>query len=476
MRGREESASRLLRVAVVLLALGGAAPSTSAGEAEDAVAVSISSGPRSPVAGQEVRVTVDIRIQGEFFREHAVLPTLRGVDIPLRLLVPELEGLPGIRHEPGSPAGATMMFEDRVVSVASDNTVHQPGGPLRRIALVWTFFPQSPGPLEIAAPEVRWSWTSAFEEDALGQRRPVDLHEVTVRGEPVTVDVQPLPPGAEPGAVPAVGSFTLSRAGPAGPVTAGVPFPMKVRVDGHGNFQRFDAPKVVTGDRFHVFGLLEDRHPDGATFTFDIAALDTSPDRLPKVLLPYFDPEEGKWRVAVSGEAPLEVLPGAKAASPGPEVAPVPGAPAPGDGGSPWRAALIALVVSVAAALLFRLRSRRGPPRTSPPPAPSALDAFRDALAGPDADAGAALATFLGACTGTGPAAAVADGLVHRLVAAGAPPETAARAADLLRRLQDRRYAGLPPDAADVAAAEEVAVAVAAGIAAGAAGEGAKNT
>jgi len=246
---------------------------------------------------------------------------------------------------------------------------------------------------------------------------PVDREDFTVRGEPVTLRVRPLPEAGRPAAFAgAVGRFTVSARTTASRVRPMESFPLVLEIAGEGNLDAFPPPRLEPAG-FHVFGRT-DAGGSPRRITYDVAAIDASPSAVPALAFAYFDPAAGAYREARTEPIPIEVI----------------GAPEPEEHAFPW---WIPVVVAVAvAAVAARMRRRREPDAVE-----RAAAAFR---------AGGGFPAFLAALLGCPEPAVISPDLAARLEGAGVPPDLAARASALVERVTAARYAGgAAPSAGD---------------------------
>lgn len=179
---------------------------------------------------------------------------------------------------------------------------------LRRFAA----FPLRAGRLEIGAPELRLEPTSIF-----GMRRGGAA--LQRRGVPITLDVQPLPPPAPPGAV--VGSYAMEASVDRTAANVGDAITLSVKVQGTGNLNdvRVELPELP-GVR-----ALEPEIDDRITsdgdlvggerlFRFLLVAEAPGEVTVPSLKLPYFDPRSRSYGTAET--APISLTITGTAASP----------------------------------------------------------------------------------------------------------------------------------------------------------------
>jgi len=176
-----------------------------------------------------------------------------------------------------------------------------------------------------------------FDDDFFNFFGSVKREIVTVRTEPVELEVKPLPKEGRPAHFSgAIGQFTLeSRAAP-GRVKLGDPVTLTVEIAGIGSFDRMGPPHLETGTGWRSYPPgtqfeKQDEAEVSGTKRFEFALIPESPQtELPKVGFSYFDPSTEKY-VTLTGKPIPIVVEGGAAPSPTapPQAGASPGASAP---------------------------------------------------------------------------------------------------------------------------------------------------
>ncbi len=149
-------------------------------------------------------------------------------------------------------------------------------------------------------------------EDFFGSGR---LVSVTVRAEPVTIEVQPLPEEGKPKEFAgAIGHFTLDVNAIPVETTVGEPITLTMTVKGTGNLEAVASPSIV-GDTRH-FKVYEpkprqDQTTQEAQKTFEqvLIPTDSSVTEIPAVQFSFFDPELGQYRTLTKEPIAIHVKP-----------------------------------------------------------------------------------------------------------------------------------------------------------------------
>ncbi len=155
--------------------------------------------------------------------------------------------------------------------------------------------------------------------------------QLTIKSEPVTINVKPLPTAQQPKSFSgAVGIFTLEESANPLHVKAGDPITVTTKINGRGNFDRVKAPEFEDESGWRTYpasGKFEadDDVGTSGTKTFATALIPNEPKtKLPPVRFSYFDPLTEKYvtllgkpiPIAVEGQVPTPSAGVAAAATP----------------------------------------------------------------------------------------------------------------------------------------------------------------
>ncbi|MFI5401662.1 MAG: BatD family protein [Planctomycetota bacterium] len=208
--------------------------------------------------------------------------------------------------------------------------------------------------------------------------------EVTLRGEPLTFHVKPLPAEGRPeGFAGGVGSFRLGASASPTAVAAGEPITLTATVEGSGNFARVTAPSFPATPGWKAYpakGTFEPADSSGAagrkTFAQAVTPGGGDVKEIPPLSFSYFDPERAEYVTLRTEPIPVEVSGAAVPAVREPAVsAAAPEAPALSQSGvrslrpaweSGWfRYGGIGLLATAVAAFVAMRARARGPRPTS---------------------------------------------------------------------------------------------------------------
>jgi len=302
-----------------------------------------------------------------------------------------------------------------------------------------TVLATAPGDLEATAPTARFACATKFREDFVRGRVPLDRREVVTKGSPRAISIHALPEDGKPNAFGgAVGDFTI-RAELAERRQDSSPFRLSLIIQGKGNFERFEAPRLDHLTGVHVYGVLDNKEQAARVhtraITYDLAVADGATE-IPAIPFTFFQPEEleyktihtqpivrnGRGDVPRTTEGPSEPTP-------------------PIDFRVLVGAAILLFALCVWAGVRIGTRRRRVDPG-------EAAQAFHTQAAATGADLERIFTEYLGVRLGCPAAAVISPDLEQRMKAAGIAPDIAARTARLIESLVAARYGGTATDEA----------------------------
>jgi hypothetical protein len=161
----------------------------------------------------------------------------------------------------------------------------------------------------------------------MGERR-----EIEIKGEPVGLEVKPLPPNAPPSFSGAIGNFTMTTDAQPKSVQVGDPITVTTAISGRGNFDRVNAPVVEDERGWHKYPpsskfKQDDEVGISGTKTFEtVLSPNEKKQSLPLVAFSYFDPVKEQYVTVRSEPIAINVQGGAPGAN---VVSAQPGLPTP---------------------------------------------------------------------------------------------------------------------------------------------------
>ena len=354
-----------------------------------------------------------------------------------------------------------LVLNQSLVRVALTRGFEREGKRYNRFTFTRTFAPTEPGKLSIDAPTLSFEVAVGRRRVGIFGERQTETHHVY--GEPVEIEVLPIPSEARPADYSgAIGRFAIEASVDKRTVRVGDSAKLTLSIRGQGNTEFFEPPEFPSNDAFHVLGRNVQRERGLVEVTYDLTPLRVDVDEVPAIGWSYFDTTPGVERfVQVATESiPLRVEPPAEgeglATLPGEDDAAVvagvddiwdmkpietnaaipPSRPSTASSAAlavftPW--ALCALV-----ALWFRRRARRRAD-VAGRRAAGAAKRFQKAFAADPLDA---LVAYLADRLGVADAAVIGPDLSDRLASAGVESELARAVQEAVDAGTAARYGG----------------------------------
>ena len=254
-----------------------------------------------------------------WFREHGVDLFAQRFDLPFALRAPwlagdEAQGL--VWPTPWGEAVRRGVVGDDVRGFTEVAPRREGDRTFTVLEAPFVWFATASGAGPGAAVELRYAFASAFTEDFLRGRQPVDRQQAQVQSIAPAWTVRELPTDGRPAAFRgAVGRFAVRAAVATPRVEVGQEVSVTLSVSGDGNLQRFDGPPLPELEGFHVQGVVERRAEQGREFVFDVLPLRAGLDSLPPLPFTTFDPGVGRYVVLHTSPVPLQVVPAADEAA-----------------------------------------------------------------------------------------------------------------------------------------------------------------
>ncbi len=454
---------------------------------------------------EPVELTLRFGIETSFLDENLLQLFRRKLHVPVQLRAESWRRPPGATTVPTRSTSAgpfrSVALDHAILDAELMGTVVRDGRPFTVFALRHVVAAREQGSLLLSAPSLSFAYATRFRDDFVSGRVPEDRRDVVITGEPLEIEILPLPDeGRPPASWGLVGLFSVSASIEPSQLMLGdrARLGLTVLAAGPADLLALEPPRLDGLYGFQVHGLVDDvrrtdEQGDRRTMTYDVTLTADVP-RVPAIPFASFDPgPPPRWVDGRTEPLRIEVLlpAGAEAGAAGPVPASGPGPgpdPGPGhaapdaDGGAPrgdeigegelppgvlgvgalllallaWlargrgdgpateeRVTLTRARVAAAAAAVLRgvpLATASTTAVPAPGPAPGAAPG-----AHPAGDPLPVLTAFLSACLDRPAAAVMAPDLRPRLCGVGVPEELAARAAGLLDRLAAPRYGGPAP-------------------------------
>jgi len=421
--------------------------------------------PRRVYVHEPIRIHVDLGIEPGLRLVQDVANRYRYLDVEVQ--APWLDTFPG-----GEPISMPDPKGDIRLIVANrklqpsffDGSSERGGRRWAQYSFERSFLPTRIGTIELTAPMLRYQvMLREGQPDLFGGRRGAQAENYYVYGQPITLEVLPIPEAGRP--TPyygAVGRFSLDARLDKDTVRVGSSVKLVLTVRGQGNFEFLRLPELDGLDGFHKLGATEARDTDKVVVTYDLTPLSTDVHAVPAIGWNWFDTTPGVERfVQVTTPAlPLVVKPlengetlaplpdtTVAAVTPGVDdvydLPPLDGEPARRGRLPTWWVWLAVLGPWLLVALVAfgRGAARRRAADPAAQRARGAGRACRRALQAGEEPL-QALANYLGDRLGVPAAAVIAPDLAQRLQAAGLEVAVAAEIAAAVERGTASRYGG----------------------------------
>lgn len=419
--------------------------------------------PRRVYVHEPVRVHLDYGVLAGQRLADAVYDRYRYQDIEVQAAW--LDAFPGgERIETPEPTGDSRVAvcNQRLVRAEFEAGHARGDKQWQRYSFDRAFLPTRLGKVTLSAPMLRFRCvTSSGRADRFGRRVGQTTENYYVYGQPVELEVLPIPEEGRP--TPyfgAVGRFAVDAVIDRAQVRVGESVKLRFTVRGSGNFEFLRLPELAEVEGFHKLGANEaERGADKVVITYDLTPLSTDVVEVPAIRWNYFDTTPGVEdfvEVAIdvqplpAGEALLALPEEVSAVTPGVDDV----FDLPAFDGAPTRRATVSwwwgIACAVAPWLLalslsyFVRARRRAAADVSGLRARGAKRGFEAALARGD-DALDALAVYLSDRMDVAAAAVIAPDLERRLCDAGLEAGAARAAAELVERGTAARYGGGAP-------------------------------
>ncbi len=439
--------------------------------------------------GETIEVRVRFGIAKDQLADHVVQPFRRQLDVPVRLRAPWLPAPPGTQGLPVDPAvnrGASFVLNDAEAEARPQAAIERDGREFAVLEWSCRLRATESGPLRLAGPLLRYSYTSRFDTGLFADRVATDLHEAFVYGDPLLLQIRALPTAGRPADFAGVvGRLTVTATAEPTELEVGESLRLTLEVRGASGLSALRPPLLDDLPGLHLRGHLEaEAEPGVRRLIYDLAPTGSDVDAVPPVEIAFFDPDTERYEVARSARLPLRITGAPAAAATGaPARTEVPAPPPAGTVGDaaataepatarttvaapPWqpladsstprtpvappiRAALFALPWIAAAIMLLTAALRRR--RDTDPDAVRArraLRRLRRSTRDAAIDRAAALTDYLAARTGCAPAAIRRPDLAEQLARHGIDRTLATDAAAHLQALLAPAYRGAQPGAA----------------------------
>ncbi|MEE2886227.1 MAG: SH3 domain-containing protein, partial [Planctomycetota bacterium] len=181
-----------------------------------------------------------------------------------------------------------------------------------------SFLPTRAGLRRLNAPVLKFSVETGRRTGGFGLFSSPEVREYLAYGEPIELEVRPLPSEGRPDPYyGGVGRFTIAASLSKGRVKVGESLKLRVTIAGRGNTDYLQVPELGDTPGFHQLGKNTNRKPGEVVVTYDLMPTMASVSEVPSLRWNFFDTTEGveDYVEIETGPLSLEVLPIAGAAA-----------------------------------------------------------------------------------------------------------------------------------------------------------------
>ena len=201
-----------------------------------------------------------------------------------------------------------LVFNGGLQPVAYTSDFQREGTAYHRFTFTKTYLPTEPGRIVIDGPVMAFEVSKGRgRADMFGMRRD-RTETLRVYGEPVEVEVLPIPTEGRPaGYRNAVGRFTVEASTDKPRVRVGDSIKLTLAIRGPGNTEFLDPPVLGQLDGFHLLGQNENRDRALVEVTYDLTPLREDVGVIPAVEFSFFDTTPGVERFVTVATEPLRI-------------------------------------------------------------------------------------------------------------------------------------------------------------------------
>ncbi len=302
---------------------------------EDLGYVEVSVEPTRVYVHEPIRIRVDLGVQEGLRLVEGYYPGTRQQCYDLELQASWLERFAGAEPMAAqAPRADHYILGNGQPLYAQIESGHVRGGERwQRFVVERSYLPTRLGRIELPAPLLRYHvLRREGSRDIFGGVRGRQSDNLYAYGEPVTIEVLPIPERGRPDPYyGAVGRFTLEAACDRTSLRVGESLQLTLTVRGRGNLEFLRLPELGDLPGLHKLGQKEARTAEQVAVTYDLTPLSADVRSIPAIEWNYFDTTPGVEAFAVVRTEPIalrvEPLANGAGLAPLPDAAPAPVTP-----------------------------------------------------------------------------------------------------------------------------------------------------
>jgi len=310
--------------------------------------------------GEPIHVVLRFGFEQEFLKSNLVALFRPPMDLPVQIVAPWIEELPGaarVATADDAAAGSQSFVLNESLSHARPVDGLAVGGkPMKSFELERTFIAERAGTLNLPQARLRFAFATRFGEALFQDSVAEDRAEAYVLSAARALTILPLPEVDRPaGFSAAVGQFALRTEVSAREIELGASLKLTLHIEGDGNLAHFAAPRLEFADGWRVFGAIDHASRRVRSIEYDLAPLRSGAVRVPQIEFAYFDPSPpAQYRSLLSDS--IQVLVRAPAGSTA--TAKPSGESAAATNWIPWLVGALLAALLTAAVILRRRRAQ----------------------------------------------------------------------------------------------------------------------
>lgn len=245
--------------------------------------------------GEPIRVVLRFGFEQEFLNSNLVALFRPPMDLPVQIVAPWIEQLPGATRvaTANDAAQGTQRFvlNESLSHARPVDGLAVGGKPMKSFELERTFIAESAGTLKLPQARLRFAFATRFGEALFQDSVAEDRAEAYVLSSARTLEILPLPEIDRPaGFSGAVGRLSLRTEVSAREIDHGASLKLTLHIEGDGNLAGFAVPRLEFAEGWRVFGAIDHSSPRLRSIEYDLAPMRAGEVRVPQIEFAYFDP------------------------------------------------------------------------------------------------------------------------------------------------------------------------------------------
>ncbi|MFN0204768.1 MAG: BatD family protein [Planctomycetota bacterium] len=264
---------------------------------------------------EPIRVTIRIGIDQAIY-SYLLQIFGRRFDLPVQVEAPWLDEFPGgVPIETNAPQHGeqmlTMVANRSQATIRSAGTVLRDGRTFLTFELDRAWIPGRFGETTLSTSVLRFQFATRVTRNAFGESVAADRNDGRAMADSLKLEIRPIPEDGRPANYSsAVGKFKIFAEASPHDLKVGESLKVKLRIEGEGNIEFLDPPKLDGLDGFHVYGKIDEKKRNERFVTYDLSPLSENVKQIPAISFSYFDTDgEGTYKTISTNPIPITVRP-----------------------------------------------------------------------------------------------------------------------------------------------------------------------